>query len=204
MRPVMRSTEDAPDVITKRPFAGLMDPVCCLADIPIIHLQFHSGRYGEMAVGFHRESVVNAGFTPVFYQLQDSDLARAIVNVIDGFDILGSFEPKADPPPEREKREKPSETKGEYTGRITLLPKTLRGSLWYWPSKVDPNRAMGRLDRALKQREESKESIMAFLKGLSNLGIGGDWARRTSIVYRAPCRWSCVFRIMGKNPSAAK
>jgi hypothetical protein len=118
IRTVMRSIGDASDAIKKRPVAALVDPVCCLADIPIIHLQFHSGRYGELAIGFHRGSVVNAGFTPVFYQLQDSDIARAIVNIIDGFDILASLEPNAHLPPEKEKAEKPNETIQEQAIRV--------------------------------------------------------------------------------------
>ena len=45
------------------------DPVCCLADIPIVHLGYHAERYGKVAIGFHRESALRHGFNPVFYQL---------------------------------------------------------------------------------------------------------------------------------------
>ena len=48
-------------------------PVCCLADIPIAHLSYHSHRYGKFAIGFHRESVVRHRFSPVFYGLHDSE-----------------------------------------------------------------------------------------------------------------------------------
>lgn len=53
-------------------------PVCCLADIPIMHLSYHANRYGKFAIGFHRESVVRAGFNPVFYTLHHSDVVRRI------------------------------------------------------------------------------------------------------------------------------
>jgi abortive phage resistance protein AbiGi (putative antitoxin) len=39
-------------------------PVCCLADIPIMHLSYHAGRYGQFAIGFHREAALRAGFNP--------------------------------------------------------------------------------------------------------------------------------------------
>ena len=41
-------------------------PVCCLADIPIQHLGYHSKRYGKIAIGFHRDSVQRQ-FNPVLY-----------------------------------------------------------------------------------------------------------------------------------------
>jgi len=49
----------------------MSDPVCCLAEIPISHLSHHSSRYGNMAIGFHREKVVRTRhFAPVHYRLQ--------------------------------------------------------------------------------------------------------------------------------------
>jgi Putative abortive phage resistance protein AbiGi, antitoxin len=47
-------------------------PVCCLADIPIIHLGYHANRYGKFAIGFHRQAIIDAGFSPVFYQVEQS------------------------------------------------------------------------------------------------------------------------------------
>lgn len=41
-------------------------PVCCLADIPIQHLGYHSKRYGKIAIGFHRSAIMRA-FHPVLY-----------------------------------------------------------------------------------------------------------------------------------------
>jgi len=51
-------------------------PVCCVADIPIAHLAYHAERYGKVAVGFHREAVLKAGFNPVFYTLHDTSVLQ--------------------------------------------------------------------------------------------------------------------------------
>ena len=53
-------------------------PVCCLADIPIMHLSYHAGRYGKFALGFHRDVAIRNGFNPVFYTLHHSDVIRII------------------------------------------------------------------------------------------------------------------------------
>jgi hypothetical protein len=47
-------------------------PVCCLADIPLKDLPLHSMRYGEFAIGFHRESAIRKNFIPVLYVPQKS------------------------------------------------------------------------------------------------------------------------------------
>jgi len=49
-----------------------MESVCCLAEIPIQHLQYHSIRYGKCAIGFYRESAIDSKFIPVNYTLLDS------------------------------------------------------------------------------------------------------------------------------------
>lgn len=64
--------------------------VCCIADIPIQHLAYHANRYGKIAIGFHRDSIVTAGFNPVMYTLEDTNLLRTIYkgySAIDGIDI---------------------------------------------------------------------------------------------------------------------
>lgn len=48
--------------------------VCCLADIPIAHLSYHSKRYGKFAIGFHRSSAVRERFNPVLYTLENSGI----------------------------------------------------------------------------------------------------------------------------------
>ena len=47
-------------------------PAVCLADIPLKDLHIHAVRYGEYAIGFHKESVIRYGFNPVLYANQHS------------------------------------------------------------------------------------------------------------------------------------
>lgn len=53
-------------------------PMCCVADIPIAHLSFHANRYGKFAIAFHRDAVVNRGFNPVLYTLDDTGVIRSL------------------------------------------------------------------------------------------------------------------------------
>jgi len=55
-------------------------PVCCLADVPIMHLEYIAKRYGKFAIGFRRDSVINRGFNPVLYTLNDTPVITNIVN----------------------------------------------------------------------------------------------------------------------------
>ena len=64
-------------------------PVCCVADIPIQHLSYHSNRYGKIAIGFHRNSVVSSGFNPVLYTLENSILSKQIH---DGHSQIANFD----------------------------------------------------------------------------------------------------------------
>ena len=59
--------------------------MCCLADIPVPHLGYHSSRYGRFAIGFHRAAVVRHGFNPVLYSL---DVARVVRSFYDGLQSL--------------------------------------------------------------------------------------------------------------------
>lgn len=54
--------------------------VCCVADIPQSELYHHAKRYGAMAIGFKRESLVKAGFNPVFYTLDDMNIIQNFFN----------------------------------------------------------------------------------------------------------------------------
>jgi len=74
-----------------RPY--LFMPVCCLADIPIMHLGYHSHRYGKIAIGYHRESVWRAGFSPVFYQLHNSMALQSLFQALSCLDVLCSLDP---------------------------------------------------------------------------------------------------------------
>jgi len=59
-------------------------PICCLADIPIPHLAYHSNRYGKFAIAFHRDAVVDQGFNPVLYTLQDTGVIRSLYTGLNG------------------------------------------------------------------------------------------------------------------------
>jgi hypothetical protein len=67
----------------------LSDPVCCLTDIPLIHLSYHAERYGRIAIGFRREAVVRHGFNPVFYTLHNTEVLQSIYS---GFSSLEDAE----------------------------------------------------------------------------------------------------------------
>ena len=54
--------------------------VCCVADIPIEHLDHHAIRYGQFAIGFRRGSLLAHPFNPVFYVPKES--GRVKLNAI--------------------------------------------------------------------------------------------------------------------------
>jgi hypothetical protein len=60
-------------------------PICCLADIPIQHLNYHAERYGNVAIGFHRAAAIRAGFSPVLYQVHNWSVLQ---DIYDGFSEL--------------------------------------------------------------------------------------------------------------------
>lgn len=51
---------------------------CCISDIPIQHLAYHSNRYGKFAIGFRREVILTEGFNPVFYTLKDTPIIQSV------------------------------------------------------------------------------------------------------------------------------
>lgn len=69
-------------------------PVCCVADIPLQHLGYHAQRYGKIAVGFHRESIVSAGFNPVMYTQETSTLLKQIYDGYAALEDLDTWEAK--------------------------------------------------------------------------------------------------------------
>jgi hypothetical protein len=64
--------------IKNKPITMHSSSVCCLADIPAVHLGYHATRYGKFAIGFHRSSVVKHGFNPVLYTLPTTEVIRHI------------------------------------------------------------------------------------------------------------------------------
>jgi hypothetical protein len=71
----------------------LFAQACCLADIPIIHLGHHATRYGKIAIGYHRDAVVDAGFSPVFYQLPNAPAAKCLIEALNLIDTVSGFFP---------------------------------------------------------------------------------------------------------------
>jgi len=55
--------------------------VCCVADIPISHLDYHAERYGKIAIGFYREAIIEGNFHPVIYSLVNNELPAEIVEI---------------------------------------------------------------------------------------------------------------------------
>jgi len=64
-------------------------PICCLADIPVVHLGYHAKRYGQFAIGFHRSSVLKHGFNPVLYTLPTTEVIR---HIYEGLSSIGSID----------------------------------------------------------------------------------------------------------------
>lgn len=80
----------APKIQKNVPITVKSSPVCCVADIPLMHLSYHAKRYGKIAIGFHRQAVVSAGFNPVMYTLENSALSNAI---LDGYQSIDNVSP---------------------------------------------------------------------------------------------------------------
>jgi hypothetical protein len=62
--------------------------VCCIADVPVMHLDYLSERYGKFAIGFHRESIIKNGFNPVLYTLENSFLSEVVFRCIDSLESI--------------------------------------------------------------------------------------------------------------------
>jgi hypothetical protein len=78
------------ELIKDYPVTLTSKPVCCVADIPLQHIAYHANRYGKIAIGFHRSAVIKAGFNPVMYTLEHTDLLNKIYegySKLDGIDV---------------------------------------------------------------------------------------------------------------------
>lgn len=56
---------------------------CCLADIPLKDLSIHIERYQDVAIGFHKRSVIQNGFNPVLYINERAPFFRSFLAVGD-------------------------------------------------------------------------------------------------------------------------
>lgn len=77
-------------ILNNHPVTVKSKPVCCVADIPLQHIDYHSNRYGKIAIGFHRESIIKAGFNPVMYTLENTALLNSIYQ---GYSAVDDVDP---------------------------------------------------------------------------------------------------------------
>ncbi|NQT24242.1 hypothetical protein HQ585_02695 [candidate division KSB1 bacterium] len=66
-------------------------PVCCLAEIPIVHLNYVSVRYRKFAIGFYRKTAIKNQFNPVLYTFESSSIAGAIRTLSENIESLQGF-----------------------------------------------------------------------------------------------------------------
>ena len=78
------------DILKNHPVTVKSKSVCCVADIPLQHIDYHSNRYGKIAIGFQRDSIVKAGFNPVMYTLENTELLNSIYQ---GYSAIDEVEP---------------------------------------------------------------------------------------------------------------
>ncbi|MGV7930658.1 MAG: abortive infection system antitoxin AbiGi family protein [Spirochaetota bacterium] len=74
--------ENIPSVIESK-------PICCVAEIPIQHLFYHSHRYGKFAIGFYRESLLRNNFNPVLYTLSNDNFIYHILQAHESSKLVG-------------------------------------------------------------------------------------------------------------------
>lgn len=77
-------------ILKDYPITVKSKPVCCMADIPLQHIDYHSKRYGKIAIGFRRESIIKAGFNPVMYTLENTSLLN---DVYQGYSSVDDVHP---------------------------------------------------------------------------------------------------------------
>ena len=63
-------------------------PICCVADIPIMHLNYLTPRYGKFALGFYRNSLIKKGFNPVLYSLYDTNVIKTIYKGLSQLELI--------------------------------------------------------------------------------------------------------------------
>ena len=72
-----------------------LPPFCCVAEIPIQHLRYHSERYGKFALGFRRRNLREKKFRPVHYVIGDADSDFVLPSILDVWYFL-DFQLSAD------------------------------------------------------------------------------------------------------------
>ena len=130
-------------------------PVCCLADIPIQHLDFHSYRYGNFAIGFHRESIIKGGFNPVLYSLQNSSVTNAIYA---GFSQLESTDIDSLNMAANDISNSIDETQD------VLDENEIDHTIDHWDQANDLERGVSEMETSIEKTKQSINDIVAFVK----------------------------------------
>lgn len=73
IKPASRVKKNVPAVVES-------EPVCCVSEIPIQHLSYHSKRYGKFAIAFYRDSILKNNFNPVFYTLSNDNFISYLID----------------------------------------------------------------------------------------------------------------------------
>lgn len=117
--------------------------VCCVADIPLQHIAYHASRYGKIAIGFHREAILKAGFNPVMYTLEDSQLIKSIYS---GYARVDSYEV------------------WDAKNEVESLQEALEDEMTVEVDISDVSDALDNIESQMEEIESSYEDFLAFIK----------------------------------------
>ena len=65
--------------------------VCCVSDIPIAHLSYHAGRYGKVALGFHRDAHLQRDSIPRCELGHPADASGAATGIADAIAAIADI-----------------------------------------------------------------------------------------------------------------
>lgn len=134
------------------------ESVCCLADIPVVHLSYQAKRYGKFAIGFHRDAAIRHGFNPVFYTLHETKVVRLM------YDAFGEIEYlDGDSVREAAKQIEEDSSKAE---------------LDLWSPLSDIDRAADELETAVSSARTAIEQLLAFVKTFDRKEFGTIYCER--------------------------
>lgn len=131
--------------------------VCCLADIPVVHLSYQAKRYGKFAIGFHRESAIRHGFNPVFYTLHETKVIRSIYEGLGEIEYLDG-EPIRDAAKEIEEAAK---------AHVDL-----------WSPLSDLDTAADDIETAVRTARTAIEEFLAYVKTFDRNEFGTIYCER--------------------------
>ncbi len=132
--------------------------VCCLADIPLLHLSYQASRYGKFAVGFHREAAIRHGFNPVFYTLHDTNVIQSIYR---GFAEIQALD---------------ADSVRTAAGEIESELK--ESNVDVWSELLDIDIAADDIETAVDSVRHSIEEFLAFVKTIDRKEFGTVYCER--------------------------